>query len=506
MTGRIDNEPPSPDLEDIKQHISSAAKELTGEELQHQCQQLLTAVELYFDLHRDSPQLSLIELDYLIDWLGTLAENTFADQPENYELLTQGLLVPVVGLQEQLAEQLQPASDDLLPSIPILRIEPVITGQKLFYAGLVENKEEYEELKSLVPKSWLATQTLIPTLQAFRHLQNFNPGLNNQHFAQFLSQWPNNRVMAWAEQVNAASRSRTPFYHMMPGMADMLEAIALAQHIPEAIREVLPLLTIDGLASPCLIDQLHSLSTLHHALQGKSLRHQEMALAINQEFLSPEIIKQINCCKGNASELANWKIFWQERLGEYRDQLYQKASYYEDSGIAQQIYSQFGLAPYPVPPDNNSLYYAIGHLLGEPMNRVRQKCHQAAENIPAMLQGSYQGDHSPPYAGRLTRAARILDMARLKQLVKNRTLLQPLSFDHAMEALPLIAIAYGHSIVPLMADADYQDLFGFHVYGEKYTMEDESSPGAALFMTEQLDSGPLMLIYNGESWDPLVKA
>ena len=195
------------------------------------------------------------------------------------------------------------------------------------------------------------------------------------------------------------------------------------------------------------------------------------------------------------------------RIEQRRYQTQQHIDEYNADGISELTRTRFGLMPHTTPVDQDSFYYAVGHLMGEPI-RVRERCHQASEDILALSQKRFSGDLSTPYAGRLTKAARTMDLKQLEHLVNRGTLLfsssetpYPTEAEGVENQLALISVAYNCSTAALMADNDYQVHKGYLPDGSEC-----ESPDLVKHLVQLPEAGPLLVIHNGRCWAPLVKA
>ena len=489
-------------LDEIKQDIQAATRNSSPEQVRYLCQKAVSGLEQYFQTSLMPDEEQFDQLNELINWLIPVLEIVYETSPEHYRIMDENLLLPLTTIRENLTAQIHPFEDSVVvlqeeKSTPVKRI----SQQELLDSGLVADSHEYEELGKLIHAELLSHPDIIPVLTAFGHLQQYNQGLSYQSMAQLAEVWPGKQLVKWAERTNNSSQSTTPYYLMLPDVTEAIAGLAQAQHIPQHIADIIPMLDMNGLSAPYLLEQLQSLEHLFPQPDDPEFNPSDIAYALNQNILTPRKINLLITGKESISALFN-------RIEQCRYQARQRVIEYETNGVSELTRSRFGLMPYSVPVDQDSLYYAIGHVMGEPMRQVRQRCHQTAEDILALSQKRYRGDLSTPYAGRLTKAARTMDLKQLEHLVNRGVLLfsasespDPAESEGLENYLPLVSIAYDCSTAALMAGSYYQVQRGYLPDGSEYESSD-----TVKHLVQLPEAGPLLMIHDGRCWSPLVKA
>ena len=388
---------------------------------------------------------------------------------------------------------------------------PSISGEELHQAGLVHNQNEYNDLCRIMGHQFMQWPGVKPRLEAFRHLQRFNPGFTNQEFNTLMIHMGSQNIETWMNSMNQFAQSG--HYNSLLEHVEFAVSVAAKQRqVTPEVLEVLPYLTMNGLSGSNLLSQLSALTMLAQSLGRNALTAQEMAIAINHNLLTDLIIQHINDAWQSPQKLAQLNQSLVDEVQHRRAFNKQKREDYQREDIYNTLEKRFSLAPHPVPANGDCLFSAVGHLMAEPMRKVRERCHWAAKDILDMKIGQFSLDPHTPYAGRITQAANTFNdeqLQALAQRVAHKNLLTPVFEQTNQQAgwgtdddLALVALAYDIPVVPIAPENGLQDMFGFKPNGEMLWSND--TQGAARDLTGETGKPPIMLICHNKHWEPLV--
>lgn len=508
---------PAASLASLKQEIGSLAQKTSDHQTRAECQRLMASIKNYAQNPSLPLERALAEVGALVNWLSPVidgAKDRFAK-----EIMTDELLIPVTGLHEALSarkkQQSSPqnVSSSRAKATPPPGVPPQsrgVTEQELWQKRLISNHGEYVELSQILPQGFLTHPDIVECLSALRKMQSFNRGISNQDFAHLAKRWAPQKLFTWAQNMNRQSAGQAPYLRSSEEMRNALKEIGLARNISPQITEVISMLEINGLSVPHIFEQLHALDFLARTFPGESIPLQDIPYIINHDILTPYMLGQIRDNQNHSSELLPIQNALQENAGKHWDRANNGVEDFKAQGITEKTQKYYGLVPQEVTANDDSLFHAIGHLKAEPMRKVRERCHWAAQDILDMSQGRFQGDMRSAYAGRVTKAARTMNLDLLAKDVQSHRLLLPScerrdrvdarGYD---EDLTLLAIAYGCSIVPVDNGSNYFDVHGYYADGKRYQYR-ESRPAPVDEMRGQPEDGPYMLIDDGKHWRPLV--
>ena len=506
---------PAVTMESIKGRILDFTQGKITEGHTAYCQQLLDDTIAYISDHSASLDEQLNTLNQLITWLIAPMEEAHGSTGNHHQNLEENYQFPLFAHQEELANRKRLEQKPAQPHYKTVSgtppQEPSISGQELHQAGLVHNQEEYDELCRIMGPQFMHWPGVKPRLQAFRYLQRFNPGFTNRHFKTLMSHMGEQNIELWMNSMNQLAQSGR-YNNLLEHVEFAVRVAAKQRQVTPEVLEVLPYLNMNGLSGSNLLSQLSALTMLAQNLGNDCLTVQEMAIAINHNLLTNLNIQQISNAWQSPRELAQLNQSLIDETKRRRSITEQKRQDYQREGIFNALETRFNLAPYSIPANGDCMFSAVGHLMGEPMRKVRERCHWVAKDILDMKSGQFSLEKHTDYAGRITQAANAFDDKQLRglaQRVSHKNLLTPV-FEQTDQAagwgtdddLALVALAYNIPVVPVAPQNGLQDIFGFQPNGEMLWSTD--TQGAAKDLTRATGQPPLMLICHKEHWEPLV--
>ena len=510
----------SPELQEFMGNISDYASGATRDQSSAYCRRVWQNIQGYFISSRASPEVRQEELSTLKQFLLLQLKQSSKGFIEGN--INEEIFIPLLRYQESLP-QLPPVRSSppsKVPQPPSAAVQktnqraaqpqpPLVTAEQLWREGLIANEAEYKELQGAVPQQRLSHQSIIPALRAFRKLQDFNPEINNKHFVSMIHHWSVEDFNRWIAVVNGASRAQD----MMWPVSQAMMLFARVDKVPPELVDIIRFLDMNALSTPYLLKQLRTLAMCEAELSGliEPLAIEDMAYLLNRNLLVPLHMDRMFNCRMNHGELLKKYHRLSDSIEMARKDSETRLQACNNPQTNEFLKAQ-NLRIYQVPPNGDCFFSAIGHHVKEPMRKVRQRCHWAAEDILAVQNKSYQRDENSPYDRRVRAAAQYINTGRLQRQVKEKLLLTP-AFERAddknqawgeEEDLALCAVVYGVPFVPLSEVNGFKPVCGYGLSGKRYETFDFDNPGILKELVQAEKQQPVMLIATHDHWDPLV--
>ena len=509
----IEAQEPAITLRSVKQQLQVFIQGEITENLSDYCQQLFQDSLDYISQHASIDE-QLYEINQLILWLTQSMEQVYHSAGYLYQNLEVECLFPLTEHQVKLEKKKREAtvlltSHNTIDTTPPQK--PSISDKELYKTGLVANEQEYEELCDIMGTPFMHWPGIKPRLEAFRQLQHFNPGISNQHFKVLMDFMEPDQIEHWVSSM--CHFSEVANYNGILGAVEKaIQIIAGQQQVSPAVLNVLPYISMDGLSTPYLLSQLSALNMLVKSLGEDCLNLSEMATAINHHLLPPPTIEQINNAWKNPEALAHASQCLIKMIRNSLSEGKYKRKIYNTESVIQALEARFQMSPTPIPENDDCLFAAAGYAMGEPIRKVRERCHLVAKDILNMKAGLFEPDLHTDYAGRITHAANNMspqELENLREKVINNRLLTPafesnVPQEHraSSDDLALLALAYNCPIVPIYPESGLEDTSGFFPNGTE--QRNTESYGSVKYLTKATGKLPLILICHDHHWEPLI--